>query len=292
MNRNEYHNAIRDLLGLDIDVAALLPSDDRSYGFDNIGDMLGISPTLLEGYLEAARKISQEAVGDPTISPRDLHLQLAADLTQDHRLDGLPFGTRGGTLVKHLFPSTASTSIKIDLLRNFIGRHHGDGRGAPARGERSTAMQVQSFTVGGRRPRPGGDGGQDGDEGNRNRPAVAPDANLRVQMLVKAGEREVQVTFLQRPSSQSEDLREPYLRSFAVAQRSDERAAAHRQHRDQRTAQCRRRRHADQAAHLHLPPRAGVGRERVRAEDLVVAGAARVPSPGHRRDLAAAAGVL
>ena len=214
LNRNEYHNAIRDLLGLDIDVAALLPSDDRSYGFDNIGDILGISPTLLEGYLEAARKISKEAVGDPTISPETYTYKLAADLTQDHRLDGLPFGTRGGTIVKHLFPVDGEYAIKIDLLRNFIGGVMGMSE-AHQLEVSLDGVQVQSFTVGGRRPRPGGDGGQDGDEGNRNRPAVAPDAHLRLKMLVKAGEREVQVTFLQRPSSQSEDLREPYLRSFA-----------------------------------------------------------------------------
>jgi mono/diheme cytochrome c family protein len=212
LNRNEYHNAIRDLLGLDVDVAALLPSDDRSYGFDNIGDILGISPTLLEGYLEAARKISKEAVGDPTISRETYTYKLAADMTQDYRLDGLPFGTRGGTIVKHLFPVDGEYVIKIDLLRNFIGGVMGMSE-AHELEVSLDGQQVQRFTVGGRRPKPGGDGADD--EAVRNRPAVAPDAHLRVEMPVKAGAREVLVTFLQRPSSQSEDLREPYLRSFA-----------------------------------------------------------------------------
>jgi mono/diheme cytochrome c family protein len=214
-NRNEYHNAIRDLLGLDIDVAALLPPDDRSYGFDNIGDILGISPTLLEGYMEAARKISKEAIGDPTIGRETHTYKLAADLTQDYRLDGLPFGTRGGTLVTHLFPVDGEYSIKIDLLRNFIGGVMGMAE-AHQLEVSLDGQQVQRFTVGGRRPRPQGDA-EGGDEAaqRRNRPVVEPDANLRVQMPVKAGTHELRVTFLQRPSSQAEDLREPYLRSFA-----------------------------------------------------------------------------
>jgi hypothetical protein len=102
LNRAEYRNVVRDLLMLD--VAALLPSDDASYGFDNIGDILTVSPTLLEGYLEAARKVSQEAVSDPGIARDTYSFRVAPDLTQDYRLDDLPFGTRGGTLVHHTFP--------------------------------------------------------------------------------------------------------------------------------------------------------------------------------------------
>ena len=96
LNRREYHNVIRDLLALEVDVSALLPADDGSYGFDNIAGVLGMSPTLLERYLSAAKKISSLAVGIPSSSPTAETFRLATDLTQDERLDGLPLGTRGG----------------------------------------------------------------------------------------------------------------------------------------------------------------------------------------------------
>src|SRR4029450_4138181 len=104
LNRPEYHNAVPRLLGLRIDVAPILPSDDSSYGFDNIGDILRVSPTLVESYLEAARRISNEAVGDPSIGRETFNYRVAADLTQDYWLEGLPFGTRGGMSVEHHFP--------------------------------------------------------------------------------------------------------------------------------------------------------------------------------------------
>src|SRR5262249_4981121 len=69
LNRAEYANSVHDLLGLDIDVAALLPADDMSHGFDNMAEVLNLSPTLMEGYIRAAGKISRAAVGDPAISP-------------------------------------------------------------------------------------------------------------------------------------------------------------------------------------------------------------------------------
>src|SRR5208282_4476937 len=66
LNRTEYANAVRDLLALDVDVSTLLPPDDESYGFDNNADVLGVSPSLLDRYISASRKVSRLAVGDPT----------------------------------------------------------------------------------------------------------------------------------------------------------------------------------------------------------------------------------
>src|SRR5437016_3955435 len=111
LNRTEYQNAIRDLLAVDVDVTPLLPSDDSSHGFDNVtvGDL---SPTLLERYLSAARKISRLAVGSPLRSPGGDTITLPPDLTQEERFDELPFGTRGGTVVPYTFPLDAEYEIQ------------------------------------------------------------------------------------------------------------------------------------------------------------------------------------
>ena len=212
LNRTEYRNAVRDLLALDIDVAAVLPADDSSYGFDNIGDILGVTPTLIEGYLEAARRVSQEAVGDPSLAQETYTYSVAADLTQDYRLEGLPFGTRGGTLVRHNFPVDGEYVIAVRLLRNFIGGIM--GLAEPHQLEVAVdGGRVQVFSVGGRRPRPAGSEDAVQESGNRE---LAADAGLTVRVAVKAGPRAVTATFLERSSVENEDLRPPYLRSYAV----------------------------------------------------------------------------
>src|SRR5262249_56429550 len=102
LSRTEYQNAIRDLLAVEVDVSSLLPGDESSHGFDNVtvGDL---SPTLLERYLNAARKISRLAVGSPVRSPGGETIQLPPDLTQEEHFDELPFGTRAGLVVHYPF---------------------------------------------------------------------------------------------------------------------------------------------------------------------------------------------
>ena len=117
LNRTEYQNAIRDLLALDVDVSALLPKDDVSHGFDNVG-VGELSPTLLERYLAAAQKVSRLAVGSSAPSPASHVVVLPADLTQEDHVDGLPFGTRGGALVRHTFPLDGAYEIQIRLSRD------------------------------------------------------------------------------------------------------------------------------------------------------------------------------
>ena len=108
----EYGNAIRDLLDLDIDVASLLPADDESDGFDNIADVLKVSPSLLEQYLTASEKVSSLAVGDPAITPISRLVQVPPDLPQEDHIEGLPLGTRGGILIHHNLPlSTPSMTL-------------------------------------------------------------------------------------------------------------------------------------------------------------------------------------
>ncbi len=116
MNRTEYRNSIRDLLALDVDVRSLLPRDESSHGFDNITGE--VSPTLLERYLAAARKISRLATGTP---PRGVGGELVVapvDLTQEARFSELPFGTRGGIVARHTFPTDGDYEIRIKLSRD------------------------------------------------------------------------------------------------------------------------------------------------------------------------------
>jgi Protein of unknown function (DUF1592)/Protein of unknown function (DUF1588)/Protein of unknown function (DUF1587)/Protein of unknown function (DUF1585)/Protein of unknown function (DUF1595) len=113
LNRTEYANAIRDLLALDVDVSAMLPPDDAAAGFDNIADVLGVSPALIEGYAAAAAKISRLALGDPSIGLDRATYRVPGDISQDAHVDGLPLGTRGGIVVRHTFPLDAEYDLQV-----------------------------------------------------------------------------------------------------------------------------------------------------------------------------------
>ncbi len=112
LNRSEYANAIRDLLALEVDPNKFLPSDDSTYGFDNMAGALGMSPALLEAYLSAAGKISRLALGSVT-SPTMVQYTVPTGLSQNYHIEGLPFGTRGGVLIEHEFPADADYVFKI-----------------------------------------------------------------------------------------------------------------------------------------------------------------------------------
>src|SRR5262245_51200757 len=112
LNRTEYANAIRDLLDLQIDVSALLPPDDSANGFDNIAGSLTISPTLLESYTTAAARVARMAVGYWK-SPTEATYLTPSDVSQNQRLDGMPFGTRGGIVAHHVFPADGEYKFSI-----------------------------------------------------------------------------------------------------------------------------------------------------------------------------------
>jgi mono/diheme cytochrome c family protein len=112
MNRLEYANAIRDLLDLQVDVATLLPSDSTVAGFDNIADVLGTSPTLIQSYVSAAMKISRLAIGDLSAPPVPVTYNAPTGPSQSAHADGLPLGTQGGMLVRHNFPLDAEYQIQ------------------------------------------------------------------------------------------------------------------------------------------------------------------------------------
>jgi hypothetical protein len=113
LNRTEYANSVRDLLAIDVDVAALLPTDDMSHGFDNMADVLTISPALMEGYIRAAGKISREAVGDTTALPLTSTYSIPRVASQMRHVDGTPFGTRGGMAVVHDFPADGEYTFRL-----------------------------------------------------------------------------------------------------------------------------------------------------------------------------------
>jgi len=112
LNRTEYANAIRDLLALEIDATTLLPPDDSAHGFDNIAGSLTLSPTLLESYATAAARVSRMAVGYWK-SPTEATYLTASDASQNHRVEGMPFGTRGGIVARHEFPADGEYTFSI-----------------------------------------------------------------------------------------------------------------------------------------------------------------------------------
>ena len=112
LNRAEYQNAVRDVLGLQVDASTFLPPDDSSRGFDNQAGTLGLSPSLLESYLSAAGKLSRLAIGDDADAGESLY-KVADDETQDYHVAGLPFGTRGGIEIEHNFPVDGRYTFKI-----------------------------------------------------------------------------------------------------------------------------------------------------------------------------------
>ena len=113
LNRNEYANAVRDLLDVHVDVSGLLPADGSSEGFDNIAEALSVSPSLIQGYVSAAMRISRLAVGDRTLAPSQVVYPAPPALAQDRHIDGLPLGTRGGMVVEHTFPLDAEYEFTI-----------------------------------------------------------------------------------------------------------------------------------------------------------------------------------
>jgi hypothetical protein len=205
LNRTEYANAIRDLLALDVDAAALLPPDDSAYGFDNISDALGLSPSLQERYVSAAMKIGALAVGDPQVSAGSETYRIRQDLSQDQHIEGMPLGTIGGTQVRHNFPLDGQYVFQARLYRTNLNI---------VRGLEST--HDVEFTVDGQRVLAASIGGKEDLEALFQKPTEtgdAVDARLRVRIPVKAGPHVVTAAFIQEPETARPDRLQRYLRS-------------------------------------------------------------------------------
>jgi Protein of unknown function (DUF1592)/Protein of unknown function (DUF1588)/Protein of unknown function (DUF1587)/Protein of unknown function (DUF1595)/Protein of unknown function (DUF1585) len=129
LNRTEYANSVRDLLAVPVDVSAVLPPDDMSHGFDNMSDVLTVSPTLMEAYIRAASKIAREAVGDPEAPALTSTYQIPRVMSQNRHVEGTPWGTRGGISVLHDFPADGEYVFKLGFYYSPTGPLFGQNQG-------------------------------------------------------------------------------------------------------------------------------------------------------------------
>ncbi|HCE03066.1 MAG TPA: hypothetical protein DEQ98_07470, partial [Acidobacteria bacterium] len=179
LNRAEYHNAIRDLLALEIDVVDFLPADDASFGFDNIGGVLRISQSLLERYLNASRVISRLAVGSPPPAPFSEEFRTAQDEQQQDRATGMPFGTRGGMLVPYHFPLDADYDLKIRVS---------GARGLDEQNQIEVTVDGEPIDLS----------------------AVELGSSIELRMPITAGPHDIGVTFYRNPPVLVEQVRERF----------------------------------------------------------------------------------
>ena len=207
LNRAEYKNAIRDLLALDVDVATLLPPDDSAFGFDNISDVLGVSPSLQERYLAAAARISALAVGDPSMRAGSDTYRVPQDLSQNQHVEGLPLGTVGGLKVRHTFPLDGEYDFQTKLYRTNLDMV----RGLQYESEFEIAIDgkpVHRVTIGGNADlvklfeAPTDTGG-------------AVEARMRVRVKVPAGPHDVTAAFVDNLMVKDTVRVQPFLRSSA-----------------------------------------------------------------------------
>jgi mono/diheme cytochrome c family protein len=203
LSRTEYKNAVRDLLALgdlpkELSIDYLLPADNISSGFDTIADLLFVSPSTMERYLDAAQKISRLAVGDTTLPVLVNIHPLDPEHPQDERVDDLPFGTRGGLAVRSDFPVDGTYNVKVELAG-----------GAPR-----DPYQLE-ITVDGARVRlePIGGAPAGAGRGGRGGRGGAPEPRLEFPLPIKAGPRLVGVAFVQRTEARDENTLRPRTRS-------------------------------------------------------------------------------
>jgi hypothetical protein len=187
LNRTEYHNSIRDLLGIEVDAASLLPTDDMSHGFDNMADVLTISPALMEAYIRAAGKVSRQALGDPDVSPSVTTYHIPRVINQVRHIEGTPEGTRGGISVLHYFPADGEYVFKTAYYHSLDGPLFGKNQGKTQQIEISiNGARVALLSI-------------DPDLKLTDYPATPP-------IKVKAGPQRVAAAFLENAEGPLEDL--------------------------------------------------------------------------------------
>ena len=202
LNRAEYANAIEDLFGLRIDAAAMLPKDDQASGFDNVANVLKVSPSFLDQYVSAARVITNQAIGNPQPKPSSVVFRPSRS-DQSAHIDGLPLGTRGGLLVDHWFPADGEYKFSVNGLAS----------GGYVRGLEYEHRLI--ITVDGARVWEKQVGGEEDIKAIDQKQAPAVGAiNGRFQNIpinVKAGPHKVGVTFVSRSFAQSDDTLFPFV---------------------------------------------------------------------------------
>ena len=220
MNRSEYANAVRDLLALEIDATALLPADETAEGFDTMGGALALSPALFDRYLAAARRISRLAIGDRTIGPSfgSQTYQAAQTTFQAGRMsEDLPFGSRGGTAIRHQFPLDADYVVHIRLARNVVGYVRGL-TSAHTLEVRLDGTRVATLTVGGVRqfaPAPLSFTGVILGDPQWEAYAVTADDGLDVRLHAAAGPHVLGVSFVDE-DIESEGVLQPALTGLGL----------------------------------------------------------------------------
>ena len=142
LNRAEYARSIRDLLGIDIDAGDYLPLDTKSANFDNIADVQMLSPTLMNGYLRAASEISRLAVGDPAAGAVEAVYRVPRWVSQREKVEGAPYGSRGGVSVTHTFPADGEYRFRVSFHHETTGDLFGSGRGALHTTERRERVEI------------------------------------------------------------------------------------------------------------------------------------------------------
>jgi Protein of unknown function (DUF1592)/Protein of unknown function (DUF1588)/Protein of unknown function (DUF1587)/Protein of unknown function (DUF1595)/Protein of unknown function (DUF1585) len=202
LNRAEYAASINDLLGITVDVAAFLPPDTISHNFDNIADVQVFSPTLLEGYLRAASRVSRDAVGDPEASPNSTTLKVPRTASQLEHVDGAPFGTRGGMTVVYNFPADGEYIFRMMLHSIPTGQLYG----STVKGEQvEVSINGQRVALLDINPRMSE---ADPNGMNIQTPPIA----------VKAGPHRVSAAFIQRSEGPVDDVLAPVEHTLADTQ--------------------------------------------------------------------------
>ena len=205
LNRSEYANAIRDLLDLKVDVAALLPPDDSSAGFDNNADVLGVSPVLLESYLTAAERISALALGDRSIPPAGEVYRVKQDESQDRHVPGLPLGTVGGILIDTTLPLDGEYQFRVTLFRTNLGTMRG------LEYEHQLEISVDDERV--HLAKFGGDKEIIASSDNPTTTGDAVDGRFTVRVPLKAGPHKIAVAFLEKTHALNTRRLQNYVRS-------------------------------------------------------------------------------
>jgi hypothetical protein len=201
MNRAEYGRAVKDLLGVEVDVAGLLPADTISNGFDNVADSQAFSTTLMESYLRAAAKVTALAIGDKNAPATETNYRVPKTASQLARVDGAPFGTRGGLSTLHTFPADGDYTFKVELHSNacgvlFGGPNQGEQVEISVDGERKALINIDPKMA-----------------------ETTTGLSLKTPMIhVKAGEHRVTAAFIKRFEGPVNDLIAPIDHTLADTQ--------------------------------------------------------------------------
>ncbi len=249
LNRTEYANAVDDLLALKIDVKALLPKDDESDGFDNVANVLKVSPSFLEQYIAAARVISEMAVGDANAKRDSRVYYMKPGTNQNYHVEGMPLGTRGGMLVEHLFPADGQYQFDIGGLaraRYVEGLEYRHTLILTIDG-----LKVFENEIGGR---------EDVAAVDLRQAAAVAELNgrfERIRVPVTAGPHKVGATFVARTMAESDAVLQPFVpgRRRSRHHRRRREPAENTAARDQRPVRCEwRQRYAEPQARVRVPP--------------------------------------